>query len=700
MFSAILFGKEIHSFRPIGNLQLEIFMFKLKPSLIPITALLLLMIAAVLIAVTDTTNVSAANISSIQSANPIHALDNDQEQESDVILIIEIAVGLLLIASLVGFVTERLRVPYTSGLVLIGLVLALVGQREISVSPQLILGILVPPLIFEAAFQVKAKDLFRDIAPILSLAIPGVLLTTFLVGGVLYWGTDFSLITALLFGSLIAATDPVAVVSLFRSLGVPHRLQLLLEGESLLNDGTAIVIFNMMLTIAVTGYFNLGESVLNFFIVSGGGIIIGLLLGLIISLAISVIDNSLITTTLTTVLAFGSYIVAEQFHVSGVLSVVAAGIISGNLGPQRMAPTTRILVFNFWEYAAFLANSFVFLLIGLQIDLNILLTDWKAILWAILAVLVARAASIYGLSWIGAGIPLRYKHVLYWGGLRGAISLALALSLPASLGDQGTLIRSMAFGVVLFTLLVQGLSMKPFINRMGLIEKSEAQAEYESLNARAVMTRTAYHHLETMHQDGLLSRHVWNILSKPIEAHAESLIDAAASTLHSHPNVESKELESAIQEALKSERAALRTMLQNGTISEETFSDLAHEIDSSLTENLTGLIQSLRMEELRDIQNLMTVVIQEKDLDDFTSLLQPFGYPITHIASTGGFLGRRNATLLIGVPSGAQIKVQSIIKNATMAQSQITTDDIGASAEAKRGLATIFTLNVERYEEI
>lgn len=675
-------------------------MLKLKPSLISLTALLLLMIAAVLIAFIDTTNVSAASNSSIQFGNSLTVLEDEPEQESDVLTVIEIAVGLLLIASLVGFVTERLRVPYTAGLVLIGLVLALVVQREISVSPQLFLGILVPPLIFEAAFQVKAKDLYKDIAPILSLAIPGVLLTTFLVGGVLYWGTDFSLVTALLFGSLIAATDPVAVVALFRSLGVPHRLQLLLEGESLFNDGTAIVVFNIMLTIAVTGYFNLGESVMNFFIVSVGGVIIGLVLGLLMSLAITVVNNSLITTTLTTVLAFGSYIVAEQFHVSGVLSVVAAGIVSGNLGPQRMASTTRILVFNFWEYAAFLANSFVFLLIGLQIDLNILLTDWKAILWAILAVLVARAASIYGLSWVGSGIPLRYKHVLYWGGLRGAISLALALSLPASLGEQGTLIKSMAFGVVLFTLLVQGITMKPFINRMGLIEKNAAQAEYESLNARAVLARTAYHHLETMHQDGLLSRHVWNILSKPIEEHAETLIDAAANTLHSHPNVESKELESAIQEALQSERVSLRTMLQNGSISEETFSDLAQEIDSSLTENLTDLIQSLRMKERRVIKDLMTVVIQEKDLDTITSLLQPSGYPITHIASTGGFLGRKNATLLIGVPSGDQKKVQSIIKNATIGQARKTTDDTGDSVEPRRGVATMFTLNVERYEEI
>jgi len=674
-------------------------MIKVKSSFIPITVILFISTTLILLVALDTTSVSASG-GLLSPDQPLALLEEDPEQETDVILVIEIAVGLLLIASLVGFITERLRVPYTAGLVLIGLVLALIGQQEINVSPELFLGILVPPLIFEAAFQVKAKDLLKDLAPILSLAIPGVLLTTFLVGGVLYWGTDFSLTSALLFGSLIAATDPVAVVALFRSLGVPHRLQLLLEGESLFNDGTAIVIFNLMLTIAVTGYFNLGESLLNFFIVSGGGILIGLVLGLLISLTISVVDNSLIETTLTSVLAFGSYIIAEQFHVSGVLAVVAAGIVSGNLGPRRMAPTTRILVFNFWEYAAFLANSFVFLLIGLQIDLSIFLTDWKAILWAILAVLVARAASIYGLSWIGSGIPMRYKHVLYWGGLRGAISLALALSLPASLGVNGPIIKSMAFGVVLFTLLVQGITMKPFINRMGLIEKSQAQEEYENLNARAVMARAAYRQLESMYRNGLISRHIWNTLSKPIDSHSESLIDAAAKTLSSHPDVESKELESAIQEILKSERATLRVLLQEGSISEETFSKLVHEVDSALTEDKTDLIQDFRTQHHMDIQDLLTVVIQDRDLDAITDLLQPYGFPITHIASTGGFLGRKNATLLIGIPSGKQADVQAIINKAISSDSRRATEGFPESADVALKGATIFTLDVERYEDI
>ncbi|HDD62127.1 MAG: Na+/H+ antiporter [Chloroflexota bacterium] len=663
--------------------------------------IIILAISIIFLAVSlDFSIASASDTLPSGSSQANQSFTQEAEEESNIILIIEIVIGLLLISSLVGIITERLRVPYTAGLVVIGLILALIGRTDITVSPELFLGLLVPPLIFEAAFQVKAQDLLKDMAPILSLAIPGVLLTTFLVGGVLYWGTDFSLTTALLFGSLIAATDPVAVVSLFRSLGVPHRLQLLLEGESLFNDGTAIVLFNMMLTIAITGYFNLGESILNFIVVSGGGLLIGLLLGLVISLAISIIDNSLIETTLTTVLAFGSYILAEQFHVSGVLAVVAAGIVSGNLGPQRMTPTTRILVYNFWEYAAFLANSFVFLLIGLQIDLNILITDWKAVLWAILAVLVARAASIYGLSWIGPGIPRRYKHVLYWGGLRGAISLALALSLPVSLGEQGTIIKSMAFGVVLFTLLVQGLTMKPFITRMGLIEKSPAQEEYESLNARSVMARSAHKQLESMYKDGMLSSHVWNVLSKPITTHANSLSDTAAKTMRAHPDVETKELESAIKAVLTSERATLRTLLRDGRISEETFTSLVHEVDSALTEQQSDLVRLLMTRTTKNIEILMTIVIQDKDLQKISNLLEPYGFPMTHIASTGGFLGRKNATVLIGLPKGKRLVIKKLLESANLANLKAGAEDTKISPELSHDGATIFSLPIERYEEL
>ncbi|NQU30247.1 MAG: cation:proton antiporter, partial [Anaerolineae bacterium] len=174
------------------------------------------------------------------------------------------------------------------------------------------------------------------------------------------------------------------------------------------------------------------------------------------------IDDALVETTITTILAFGAYLIGEELHVSGVLAVVVAGIVNGNVGPRGMSPTTRIVVNNFWEYGAFLANSLIFLIIGLTTDLQILIDNWQAIGVAILATLGVRALSIYGFSLFGKDIPTKWKHILYWGGLRGAIVLALALSIPIDFPERDRLL-AMAFGVVLFTLLVQGFSMDTLV---------------------------------------------------------------------------------------------------------------------------------------------------------------------------------------------------------------------------------------------
>lgn len=508
----------------------------------------------------------------------------------DIITIEEITVLLLLIASAVAVLARRLRIPYTVGLVLIGLALSLLSSTVIRISPQIILALLVPPLIFEAAFHLRWDDLRRDFWLILLLAVPGVILTTLFVGGFVAWVTGLTIQAALVLGALISATDPVAVVALFRRLGVPRRLQVLLEGESLFNDGTAIVMFNLMIAIASAGQFNLVSSVRDFITVSGGGVLIGAALGVIISQVIGRIRDPLVETTLTTVLAFGSYLVAEYFHVSGVLAVVAAGITNGNAGPSGMSATTRLVVFNFWEYAAFIANSFVFLLIGLTFDLAVMVTNWQAIIWAILAALVARAASIYGFSFWGREIPRKWKHLLFWGGLRGAITLALALSLPETgplAPVRGTL-QGMAFGVVLFTLLVQGSSTNWLVNKLKLIERSQYQEEYELRHARYVAGRAAYDYLRRMTQQGLLSEHTWQKLSPLLQKQNDALVDAVREVMISDPAVEAEELDTARREALRAQRSALRGLLRDGVISESSYSLLLDEVDSALMqENLS-----------------------------------------------------------------------------------------------------------------
>ncbi len=212
-------------------------------------------------------------------------------------------IELLLIIAIVAIVVRRLRIPYTVALVVVGLLITFQSSLKFELTPELILALFVPPLVFEAAFHLNIQELRNNFPAILLLAIPGVILTTFIIGGMLVLGIHLSLPIALVFGSLIAATDPVAVVALFRTLGVPRRLTTLIEGESLLNDGTAIVLFNLMLAIALTSQLNLVTSVSKFFTVSIGGVIVGFVLGWLVALMISRVDNYLIETTLTTILA-------------------------------------------------------------------------------------------------------------------------------------------------------------------------------------------------------------------------------------------------------------------------------------------------------------------------------------------------------------------------------------------------------------
>ena len=497
-----------------------------------------------------------------------------------------LVIELLLVVSIVAIAVRRLRVPYTVALVLVGLALTLPQPIQVDLTPELILALFVPPLVFEAAFHLNVSLLRHNLPTILMLAVPGVLVTTFVVGGLVAWGLALSLPVALVFGALIAATDPVAVVAVFRTLGVPKRLAVLLEGESLLNDGTAIVIFNLVVAVALAGQFSLIQGVADFVRVAAGGVLIGLAAGWAVAQLIARVDDYLIETTLTTVLAFGVYLLGERLHVSGVLAVVAAGLVTGSLGPQGMSPTTRIVLFNFWEYVAFLANSLVFLLIGLQINVPALVGQWQAVLWAIGTILVARLIVVYGLGWLvnrlTEPVPLRWQHVLAWGGLRGAISLALALSLPAAFGADRERLQIMAFGVVLFTLLVQGVTMSGLLRRLGLVERSDARVEYELRHARLATLRAAEKHLDDLYQEGLLSGHAWEQLKSVVSERAAALAEAVREVLHAEPELEAEELDTARRELLRAQRSALQSLRRDGVISEESFETLTAEVDAGL----------------------------------------------------------------------------------------------------------------------
>jgi CPA1 family monovalent cation:H+ antiporter len=245
-------------------------------------------------------------------------------------------------------------------------------------------------------------------------------------------------------------------------------------------------------------------------------------------------------------------------------------------------------LFNFWEYIAFLANSLVFLLIGLQVNIPDLITAWQPVLWAILAVFVARMVVVYGLSAISRRviepIPLRWQHVLNWGGLRGAICLALALSLPASLGSDRELLRVMAFGVVLFTLLLQSTTMKPLVRWLHIITRSEAQVEYELRHARMAALRSADTRLDHLHSDGLLSTHIWERLKLYINQNATSLGTAMLDLLMADPALEAEELDTGWRELNRAQRSALLSLRRDGVISEEAYERLTVEVDAQMDE--------------------------------------------------------------------------------------------------------------------
>jgi CPA1 family monovalent cation:H+ antiporter len=501
-----------------------------------------------------------------------------------------LVVQLLLVAALVAIVVRRLRVPYTVALVVAGLLLTYRQTDPIELTSELILAVLVPPLVFEAAFQIQLRQLWDNLLLILALAVPGVLLTTAVVGLIVAAGLDVPLTTGLVFGALISATDPVSVVALFRRLSVPRRLAVIVEGESLFNDGTAVVLFQLVLAAALPAAVGVDRpsaatAVLDFVSVSAGGIAVGLGLGWLTAQLIAWLDDYLIETTLTTVLAFGAFVVAEQWRVSGVLAVVGAGLVNGNIGPRGMSPTTRVVLYNFWEFVAFAVNSVVFLLIGSQVKLPQLLAALGPITVAVLAVLASRAVVVYGLAWLvrrrSGGVPWPYRHVLFWGGLRGAISLALALSLPAAFPDR-ELLRVMTLGVVVFLLLAQGTTMGLLIRRLRLVQPEEGARDYERRQGRLMAAQAARQRLRQLNDAGLISAAIWEQLAPELDDLLRQRLEAQRELLRERPALEAEALTDARQEGLRAQRAALMALLNEGQLSEEVFEELVGEVDRQL----------------------------------------------------------------------------------------------------------------------
>jgi CPA1 family monovalent cation:H+ antiporter len=395
------------------------------------------------------------------------------------------------------------RIPYTLLLVVVGLGLAVLDIRFVDLSPELILLIFLPPLLFEAAWNLKWSELKKYLLPVTLLAILGVVISIAGVTLGLHQFTGLSLTVALLIGASLSATDPVSVIALFRELGVGSRLAALMEGESLLNDGMAVVAFGFITALSMGQVEPSGRAVLlELLQVLGIELAAGGLIGFGISYLTQRFDLPLVEQSLTLVTAYGAYLIAEDLGGSGVIGVVMAGLILGNFGSRiGMSSRTRLIVTEFWEFISFFVNSIVFLLIGDQVRFDSLAANLGIIGITIVSMVLARAVAVYILTFVANRIiraddvPLSEQTVLWWGGLRGSVAIALALSVSQKLPEREAII-DIVFGVVLFTLLVQGLTIQPLLQKLKLLGDQPVRQQYSETVARLTALERVLDHLE------------------------------------------------------------------------------------------------------------------------------------------------------------------------------------------------------------
>ena len=501
---------------------------------------------------------------------------------------------LFAIASAVALAAHRLKIPYTVALVGTGLALGVLRLIEPPhLTRELLYSFILPGLLFEASFHLDLADLRKNRIAIPMLAVPGVFASILLTAGILAvlakalpFMKGFGFPQGLMFGAVIAATDPVAVVGLFRTVGCPRRLRVLVEGESLWNDGTALVLYTLVLGFVLGAHVTAASLVLAFFKVVGTGLLAGVAVGWVGSRIIRLIDDPMIEITLTTIVAYGSFVAADSIGGSGVIATVTAGILCGNYAVRRgMNPATRVAAETFWEYVAFALNSVVFLLVGFELRAGDLVASWQPILVAYLAVTIGRGVIISAVSGLlrrtRESIPWKWTPVLTWAGLRGALSMVLALSLAADFSHR-SLIVTMTFGVVLLTILVQGTTMGWLLRHTGLVPEVAGASDLEAARGRALAARAALAEVDRMDNEYAAPRDVLRQLRDEYQNRirsSEQALDRLREAAGTAPVEESRSVR---RHLLVTEKSSLLEAARGGLISPEAFEKVSGEIDGAL----------------------------------------------------------------------------------------------------------------------
>jgi|TARA_Y100000031_G_scaffold112028_1_gene123668 CPA1 family monovalent cation:H+ antiporter len=512
----------------------------------------------------------------------------------------------MLVAALTTMMSKRLYwLPLTIALVLIGICISYLADTygadsellgiiaEFELTPELVLFVFIPTLIFESAFNLDARQVSRNIMPILTLAVPGLIVSTVIIGVImlLLAGQFNDLLVALLLGAILSATDPVAVIAIFKQLGVPERLTVLVEGESLFNDATSLVMAMLLVEILLAGSFSgavIVDGVATFFKVFVGGVVVGWMAAVIVAETLGKIEaDTFIEITLTTILAYFSFIVAEHvLHVSGIMAVVAAGLTIGSWGKSKISPSTAEFMEHFWEYLAALANGLIFLLVGIQMDLVHMWESVGLIALVVGAMLFSRAVVVFALVPMVGRLPRSeaigsaFQKVMYWGGLRGAIALAIVLSLPAQFEYKDTL-TAIVMGAVLFTLLVQGLSIEVLVKWLGLDELTLAD-NLAKIEGDRTARKEGLDRVADLVRGGLFSERIAQHLREKCETSLAAL-DFAISQLHEGMGAE-EEVKILGLRCLSREKARYYELFRRGLISEWAFRDLDYTVNVQIDE--------------------------------------------------------------------------------------------------------------------
>ena len=510
---------------------------------------------------------------------------------------IETVVLLLTAVAVITLASRRIGVPYPILMVVGGLALGFVpGLTRVELEPEIVLLLFLPPVLFAAAYFTSPRELWRNARPIGLLAFGLVLTTTLAVALVVSWlvpAIPFAAAVAL--GAIVSPPDAIAATSVAQRLGIPRRLVTIIEGESLVNDATALVTYRIAVAAALTGSFSLGEAALEFVVVAAGGVVIGIAIGWFVTWLLGILDDPPVEVLITLIAPFAAYLPAELLHVSGVLAAVTGGLIVGWRSPRVMSSETRILGAGAWQILIFAVNGLAFLLIGLQLpqvmrDLGARPPVELALLGSAVAatVIVVRLLWVFPAAyiprWVVPGLAerdpaprARAVLVLGWAGMRGAVSLAAALALSTSPPfPERDLLIYLTFVTILATLVGQGLTLPLVIRWAGLSD--DGAAEHEELHARDIATAAALRRLDELVDE--IPGHV-----PLIEQLRDRYRHRAEHYVHAHgdedapEDPEERDHDAIRRAVLAAERGAMLELLDQGEISDDVLRRVERDLD-------------------------------------------------------------------------------------------------------------------------